>query len=144
MGNVKKGICVMSRSLIQTANPSSQSVAVGSIISLGSVLRRYGCNCRLNGNAIEIEGAGYYTIDVAVTLTPTATGNVTVALYLNGQPIPSATATAGVTTVGNSITIPIVTTVRQGCNCDGASSITCVLTAGASTVNNISTRVEKE
>ena len=134
----------MSRSLIQTANPSAQSVAVNSIIAPGSTLRRYGCNCRLNGNAIEIDGAGYYTIDTTVTLTPTAVGNATVALYLNGQPIPGATATGGVTTVGNSVTLPIVTTVRQGCNCDGASAITCILTAGASTVNNISTRVVKE
>lgn len=134
----------MSRSLIQTSNPSSQNVAVGGIISLGSVLRRYGCNCRLNGNAIEIEGAGYYTITGTVTLIPTAAGNVSIAIQENGVTVSGATATGSVTTAGNSITLPIVTTVRQGCCCDGASSITCVLTAGASTVTNISLRVEKE
>ena len=134
----------MSRSLIQTVNQSSQTVAANSIINLGSVLRRYGCNCRLNGNAIEIDGCGYYTVDAAVTLAPTAAGNVTIALFENGVRIAGATATGSVTTAGNSVTLPIITTLRQGCNCDGASSITCVLIEGPSTVTNVSTRVEKE
>lgn len=133
----------MSKSLIQTANQSSQTVAVGSVISLGSVLRRFGCNCRLNGNAIEIEGAGYYTISGTVTLAPTAAGGATVAVYENGVQIAGAIASGSVSTAGNNITLPIETTVRQGCNCDGASSITCILADGASTVKNISIRVEK-
>ena len=133
----------MSRSLIQTANPSSQAVAVGGIISLGSVLRRFGCNCRMNGNAIEIEGAGYYTISGTFTVEPTAAGDVTVVILENGVQIAGATATVNAT-AGNAVTLPIVTTVRQGCCCDGASSITCVLTAGAGNVLNASLRVEKE
>ena len=132
----------MSRSLIQTANPSTQTVAVGGILNLGSVLRRFGCNCRLSGNAIEVEGEGYYEINSAITLTPTAAGNATVALYVDGVAIQGATATGGITTVGNSVTLPIITTIRKSC-CSGASQITLVLTAGASTVNNVSVRVTK-
>ena len=132
----------MARSLIQTVNQSNQTVAANSIISLGSTQRRFGCNCRLSGNAIEIEGAGYYTIDVNVSVTPTAAGAVTVALFENGVQIPSAIAitTGG---AGTPISVDINTTVREGCNCDGASSITAVLIAGAGVVNNISVRVEK-
>lgn len=133
----------MSKSLIQTVNASQQVVSAGSVINLGSVLRRYGCNCRLNGNAIEIEGCGYYEVTATVTLIPQATGNVTVALYENGAPIQGATATGAVSTVGNSVTLPLVTTLRQGCCCDTASSLSCVLVSGASTVSNISLRVEK-
>lgn len=132
----------MSKSLIQTSNQSAQTVAVGSIISPGSVLRRFGCNCRLSGNAIEVVGNGYYTIDASVVVTPTAIGNVTVALFRNGVQIPGATATGSVSTVGNSTTLPIITTIRQTC-CESADNITCVLVAGASTVDNISLRVEK-
>ena len=44
----------MSKALIQVANQSSQTVAVNSIITLGSVQRRFGCACRLSGNAIEL------------------------------------------------------------------------------------------
>lgn len=133
----------MSRSLIQTANPSAQAVAVNGIINLGSVLRRFGCNCRLSGNAIEIEGEGYYEVDAAITVSPNAAGNTTVAMYIDGVAYPAAIATGGITTVGNSETIPIITTIRKGCCCDGASSITFVLTAGAATVNNISVRIKK-
>ena len=56
----------MSKSLIQVTNQSSQTVAANSIISLGSVLRRFGCNCKLSGNGIEVVGQGYYTIDCDV------------------------------------------------------------------------------
>ena len=133
----------MGKSLIQTTNQSSQTVSSDSIISLGSVLRRYGCNCRLSGNAIEITGEGYFEIDACITLAPTTAGNVSAALYENGIQIPSAIATGSVTTAGNSITLPIVTTIRKPCCCDSASSITCVLIDGDSTVSNISVRITK-
>jgi hypothetical protein len=131
----------MSKSLIQTINPSSQAVAVDGIIPLGSVLRRFGCNLRLSGNAIEVEGEGYYTIDCDVTAVPTAAGDVTIALYADGVPIAGATAT-GTGTAGAPITLPISTTIRR--ICCGATSITCVLTAGAGNVTNINMRVVKE
>lgn len=133
----------MSKSLIQTVNQSSQVVAANSIIDLGSVIRRFGCNLRLNGNAIEVDGAGYYTIDCNVTLAPTVAGNVTVALYKNGVPLTGATATGSVSTAGNPITLPIQTTIREGCACDGGTSLTVVLVSGASTISNVATRVEK-
>ena len=132
----------MSRSLIQTANQSVQNVALNSIISLGSVQRRFGCNCRLSGNAIELSGEGYFTVTAAITATPTAAGNVTVVLYENGVPVPGAIATGSVAT-GNSTTIPVVTTIRRTCCSVDASNLTFVLTAGEGVVDNISVRVEK-
>ena len=134
----------MSKSLIQTANPSTQTVAINSIISLGSTQRRFGSNLRLSGNAIEVNGAGYYTIDCDVSVAPTAAGAVTVALYNNGVQIPGAIAYGSVSTANNPITLPISTTIRQGCCCDSADNITCVLITGAGVVNNVSLRVVKE
>lgn len=133
----------MSRSLIQTVNQSTQTVAENSIIGLGSVIRRFGCNCRLNGNSIEVDGEGYYKIDANVTLAPTAVGNVTVAIYKNGVALTGATATGSVSTAGNPVTLPIQTTIREGCCCDGGTALTVVLVSGASTVSNIAVRVEK-
>ena len=133
----------MSKSLIQTVNQSTQSVAANSIIELGSVIRRYGCNLRLNGNAIEVSGEGYYKIDANVTLAPTAAGNVTIAIYKNGVQLTGATATGSVTTAGNFVTLPIQTTIREGCGCDGGTALTLVLTSGASTISNVAVRVEK-
>ena len=132
----------MSRSLIQVANQSNQTVANESIISLGSVQRRYGCNLRLSGNGIEVDGQGYYTIDGAVSVSPTAAGAVTVALYNNGVQIPGAIA-YGTGTAGEPLTLPLVGTIRQGCCCDSADNITLVLIEGAGVANNVSLRVEK-
>ena len=132
----------MSKSLIQVANQSNVAVANNSIIPLGSVQRRYGCNLRLSGNGIEVVGAGYYTVDVNVSVTPTAEGPVTVAVYNNGVQIPGAIAyTTG--TAGDPVSVGINCTIRQGCCCDSAYNLTLVLLAGAGTVNNVSMRVEK-
>ena len=133
----------MSKSLIQTVNQSIQAVSANGIIDLGSVIRRFGCNCRLNGNAIEVDGAGYYTIDLNVTLAPTVAGNVQIAIFKNGVQLTGATATGSVSTANNTITLPIQTTIRDGCNCEGGTSLTVVLLAGASTVSNVAMRVEK-
>ena len=132
----------MSRSLIQVTNQSSQTVAVNSIITLGSVQRRFGCNCRLSGNGIELVGEGYYKVDANVSIAPTAVGNVTVALYNNGTQVTGAIAYATVAGVGDFVTLPIEATVRQMC-CDTADNLTLVLIEGAGTVTNVSMRVEK-
>lgn len=133
----------MSKALIQVANQSSQNVAVNSIITLGSVQRRFGCACKLSGNAIELVEQGYYLVDATVTVTPTAIGNVTVVLNEDGDPVQGAVSTGAVSTVGNSVTLPIVATIRKGC-CDvSVSNLTIVLTDGEGVVNNISLRVEK-
>ena len=132
----------MARALIQTANQSVQTVADNSIISLGSVQRRYGCNCRLSGNAIEIVGEGYFMVDVSVSVSPTEAGQVEIALYENGLPLPSAVAYGTTSAVGQYVTLPIITTVRKMC-CDTADTLTVVLVNGAGEVTNISVRVEK-
>lgn len=134
----------MSRSLIQVANQSTQAVAVNSIIGLGSTQRRFGCNLRLSGNGIEVNGEGYYTVDCDVSVAPTAAGPVTVALYNNGAQIPGAIAYGSVTTAANPVNLCINTTIRQGCCCDSADNLTCVLLAGPGNVQNISLRVVKE
>ena len=133
----------MSRSLIQTTNQTTQAVALNGIISLGSVLRRYGCNCRLSGNAIEVSGEGYYKVDANISVAPTAIGNVTVALYDNGVQVQGAIAYGSVSTATNPVTLPISTTIRKGC-CDPASNLTLVLLSGAGNVTNVSMRVDKD
>ena len=134
----------MSKSLLQTANTSSQTVAVNGIINPGNVVRRHGCNARLNGNAQEINGEGYYKLTGTVSVAPTASGTVTVALYENGVLIPGAIAYGSVSTASNPVTLPLVGTVRVGCCCDSASQITCVLLAGAGSVLNYSLRIVKD
>lgn len=131
----------MSKSLIQTSNTSSQTVAAESVISLGSVLRRFGCNCRLNGNAIEIQGDGYYIVDVVATVIPDEVGEVTIALTQNDVVISGTTTTNTVAAVDTYTTLPIVTTVRL--TCCNTKALKVVLVEGAGTVTNISARVYK-
>ena len=132
----------MSRSLIQTANQSVQTVADNSIISLGSVQRRFGCDCRLSGNAIEIVNGGYFLVDATISVTPTEAGQIVVALYENGVQVPGAIAYGTTGAVGEYVTLPLVATIRKMC-CDSADTLTFMLVDGAGDVNNISTRVEK-
>ena len=134
----------MGRSLIQVANQSTQAVSLNSVISLGSVQRRFGCNLRMSGNGIEVDGEGYYTIDCDVAVAPTAAGAVTVALYRNGSPITGAVAYGSVSTAGSPTNLSMNATIRQGCCCDSADNLTLVLLAGAGNVQNVSVRVVKE
>ena len=133
----------MSRSLLQTVNQSNQTVAAGGIVSLGFVVRRYGCNCQLVGDAIEVSGEGYYKLNAVGTASATAAGNVVVALYQNGVQLPGAIATGTAAAEGDYVTLPLLGTIRLGCGSSGVTNITCVLVEGASTVTNVSIRVEK-
>lgn len=133
----------MSKSLIQLYNESTQAVTEGNVINFGSVLRRYGCNLRLSGGAVEADGCGYYEADVVATVEPVAVGNVTVALFENNVQIPGAIASGYVGEASAPITLPIVTTIRKGCNCDGASQIVLKLIEGPGNVTNVSTRIVK-
>lgn len=136
----------MSKSLIQVANPSTQTVTPTAtspaFVSLGNVVRRYGCNLRLNGNSIEQTGSGYFELTGSITVAPTATGTVTVALFENGEVLPGSQVSGSVSTANNPVTLPLIGTSKNcGCNC--ASSITVGVIAGAGNVTNVSLRDEK-
>lgn len=134
----------MSRVGIYTVNQGAAAVAVGGIIPLGSINRRFGCKCNnaldLNGNGITINEAGYYDVDVSVTATATAAGNVTITLLKDGVAVPGATATATAAASG-TVALPITPLVRQMCG--SGSTLTLVLTGTASTINNVSVKIIK-
>lgn len=130
------------KSLIYTAMQTPTAVAVNGIIPLGTIVRRYGCNCNLNGNGIAINGQGYYDVDVSVEAVPDAAGTVTVQLLKDGVAVPGATAAATVAAVANTVTLAFPATVRLGC-CSTGSVLTLLLAGAASTVNNVAARVEK-
>lgn len=130
------------KSLIYTAMQTPTDVAVNGVIPLGTIVRRYGCNCNLNGNGIAINGQGYYDVDVSVEAVPDAAGTVTIQLLKDGVAVPGATAAATVAAVANTVTLAFPATVRLGC-CSTGSVLTLLLTGAASTVNNVAARVEK-
>lgn len=134
----------MSKSALYTVNSSVQTVAVDGIINPGTIIRRYGPNLDLSGNAIRISGAGYYDIDASFTVAPSAVGSVTITAYLNNVAIPGGIATGSVSTADNPITLSISSLVREGCPCcEGISSLTFVLTGTESNITNSSIVIEK-
>ena len=130
------------KSLIYTAMQTPVSVAVNGTIPLGTIIRRYGCNCDLNGNGIAVNGQGYYDVNVSVTAALTAAGTASVTLLKDGVAVPGATASATASAAGASVTLAFPTTVRLGC-CSVGSVLTLVLTGAAATVSNAAVRVEK-
>ena len=130
------------KSAIFTANTGAQSVAVGAVIPLGSIVRRFGCCVNLNGNGINLTESGYYDVAASITAAPAAAGTVTATLFRNGVAVPGATASAAVSTAGNPANLSIAALVREPCCADG-STLTLVLTGAAATVSNVALVVEK-
>lgn len=117
------------------------SVAIGGTLPLGNIIRRYGQNINLGGNGLSLTGGGYYDVDANVTVTATAAGTVSAALYLNGVEVPGAIST--VTAAADDIvTLPVSALVRlNGCNAEGA--LTLVIGGQAVTTYNTAVVVEK-
>lgn len=99
-------------SILFTAMTSPTTVAAGGDIPLGNVVRRYGCGATLSGNAISLNGEGYYDADVSVTVIPTAAGTITASLLQDGVAIPGATASATVAATDTSVTLSFPAAVR--------------------------------
>ena len=129
------------KSALYTALQIPTAVAVDGVIPLGSIIRRYGCDANLNGNAVNITNAGYYDVDVSVTVAPTAAGTVTATLVKDGVAIPGATASAAAA-AGAPTVLSFPALVRQAC-CAAGSALTLVLTGAAATVNNVALRVQR-
>lgn len=139
----------MSKAGIYTVNSGAQAVAVGGVINLGSINRRFGRKCQgcceevlnLNGSSITMNEAGYYDVDVAVTALPTAAGPVTIAVFQDGAAVPGSTNTTTAAAAGNPVNVVSLPLVRV--RCGSASNLTVVLVNGAGTIANISVKVLK-
>lgn len=129
------------KSAIYTAMQTPTGVAVGGVIPLGSLIRRYGRDLELNGNAVNLTGAGYYDVDASISVAPIAAGTVTVSLYQNGVAVPGASASAALAE-GTVSDLNVTALVRQVC-CAAGSALTLVLTGAASTVSNVALRVQR-
>ena len=99
--------------LIGTRNFANQTAAENQILSLGSVYRRF-CR-RINGvrtfefdnSEVILQQSGIYHITVTAVASGAEAGDITLALYENGVPVPGARpATAG------------LRQAADGCQCD--------------------------
>lgn len=129
------------KSALYAAMQTDTAVTAGGVIPLGSLIRRYGCDIALSGNAVNLTGTGYYDVDASITATLTAAGTVTVTLYKDGVAVPGATASETGTASG-TVNLNIPALVRQAC-CASGSALSLVLTGAAATVNNVALRVQR-
>lgn len=134
------------KSALYAAMQTPSAVAVGGVIPLGSLIRRYGYDVSLNGNAVNITGgnqsAGYYDVDASLTVAPAAVGTVTVTLFKDGVAVPGATASATAAAANDALDLNITALVRQVC-CAAGSALTLVLTGAAASVENVALRVQR-
>ena len=139
------------KSAIYTANTAASAITLStaqptSTIPLGTTIRRFGCNIKLNGTGILLDGEGYYNVNASVTLTPASTGDYTVRLLADGVEIPGANQTVSAASL-SSITFNIPTIVRLLC-CKSSSTLSLQVSATATlpatiTVNNVGVTVTK-
>lgn len=130
----------MARSRIYTV-ATNVAIAENQSGPFGAIIRRYGCNCQLDGAGISLIGAGYYDLEASLSFTPTATGPVTIQFYQDGVAIPGALATEQ-GTAATPINLGVTSTLRN-CGCDCNSSLTYTIDA-AGTIVNLSVNVTKD
>lgn len=119
------------KSAIYAADPSNTvltlSTATGTVIQLGTTIRRFGCNAVLSGDGVLLNGQGYFDVDASVTFTPTAAGTYTVTLFKDGVAVPGATQTI-TAAAASTVSVNIPALVRNQC-CDSTSTLTLVVTS---------------
>lgn len=130
----------MARSRIYTV-ATNVAIAENQSGPFGAIIRRYGCNCQLDGAGINLIGAGYYDLEASLSFTPTATGPVTIRFYQDGVAIPGALATAQGTTA-EPLNLFVAAAVRN-CGCDCNSTLTYTVNA-AGTIVNLAVDVDKD
>lgn len=133
----------MSKSLIYTANTSGVAVPIGNTVPVGSIIRRYGKCIDATGAAINVQEAGYYTVDVSASVTAAAAGDVILALTQDGVPVPGARAAATITTATTQVVnLSFDAVIRVMC-CGNANLSVLVSGTATPTVQNMAVRVVK-
>lgn len=131
-------------SAIYTANTTPQVLLGNAQIPFGSIVRRYGQNLNLEGFGITACGSGYYKCDCSVTLEPTAIGNVSAQLYVNGEPYPGAIQTGYAAAAGNPVPLSFPAIIRiPKCGCNDTLTLSVRLGDEGATVTNMAFSAEK-
>lgn len=136
-------------SALYTANTSEQALLANAQIPFGTIVRRFGRFCNVQGSDVVIgdccskDGNGYYNVDCSVTLEPAEIGSVSAQLYVNGEPYPGAIQTGYAAAEGNPVPLSFAATVRLFGFCNLAT-LQVRLGEEAATVTNMGFRVEKD
>jgi hypothetical protein len=133
-------------SVLYVVNNTTQTVLANGTVLPGTVVHK-NCNSQatLSGNAINVLGTGYFTIDVSATFTGAAAGEATLQLYKDGVAIPGAVGSQTITTADTEYrSISFTCEILKSCNCNSISTITLVNTGVGLTLSNVAIRVKRD
>lgn len=139
----ERNVIDMANGALYVTGGRSLATTTGEIVPLGTVVRKFGNNISYGNGTIYLRDRGYYDIDAAFVIEPSAAGTVTVQMYKNGVPVQNAFASISVTTTDVVETICIPAIMRVRCNCDDPVEITYQVTSGTVEVLNASATVIK-
>lgn len=138
---------MLRKPLIYLANTTSTSVLANGTIPFPTTVRRKFCSLSNSGGGVVITNNGvcddYYNVDVLVTFTAPATGNVTISILQDGVPIVGANATVTIATADTEVvTVTIPATIKV--TLSGSPDTITVISSSAITVSNATIRVTEE
>ena len=124
------------------------TVSAGATFPLNNVKIIKGSTATLNGNSIQLNRAGVYSINVALSVEPVTAGEVSVALYKNGLPdAGSGTGFTGVLDTINTASFPVLVQCPQNndpcCCCTAPTTISIVNTSEVDITGDIIVVVTK-
>lgn len=131
----------MSKSVLYTALTTSTAITAGSVIPLGTTIRRFGCNLEQSTNTIETCGNGYYKVTAVATISSSSTDPITITLQQDGVAVPGSLATATVASATEQTVLTVIGIVRNKCTCN--TTLSFVLTGADATIDNMAVIVEK-
>lgn len=134
----------MAKAFAFITNTTTQTLTSGANVTPGTAQHGFGgCGCgytiQVSGNNINLRNSGYYDVVVGATVSASEAGNVTLALYQDGQQIASGTETIAAANDPASISFPAGVKV----NCSSALTLVVSATVGNPIVTNVYTTVEK-
>lgn len=127
------------KSCIRAYNPVAQTVpATATVLQLaGTAAVDSGCSLTLNPSSIRVNNSGLYRFSADVTVNPTAADIISVQLYKDGVPIPSALVRDS-GEIGNITAMHVETDLCIQACCASNPEITLVISGAAASVTFVS------
>ena len=131
------------KSAIYAVNTSTETIPEGGTYQPNTIIRRFGQCCQMENNAMELNGQGYYDVAVTATVVGTAVGNVTMAVYQDGAPVPGMNASQTVKAIGDTVTLGTSGIVRVYCG-KNSSTLTVVICGQSVTGSGLAIDITKQ
>lgn len=134
----------MAKAFAFIANNTAQTLTSGATVVPGTAQHGFGCSgcgytVQVSGSNINLRSTGYYNVEVGATVTDSAAGNVTLALYQDGNLIAQGSEAIATASDPASISFPAGVKV----NCSSVLTLVITASAGNPSVNNIYTTITK-